>query len=146
MMENDLAAMLSMLAGPLAFGAAYGGVRVGLSELKATSENLARLVQRLDDRLDLMSQTLAYEQKLAESQASIIVAEATSSSWLTTTWRPITMLVFVALVVRSELTGATIPPDLWFTIKLGLGGYLGGRSVEKSVGAITQVMKQKDEV
>jgi hypothetical protein len=93
-----------------------------------------------------MSQTLAYEQKLAESQASIIVAEATSSSWLTTTWRPITMLVFVALVVRSELTGATIPPDLWFTIKLGLGGYLGGRSVEKSVGAITQVMKQKDEV
>jgi len=58
MMENDLAAMLSMLAGPLAFGAAYGGVRVGLSELKATSENLARLVQRLDDRLDLHAERI----------------------------------------------------------------------------------------
>ena len=35
----------------------------------------------------LMSQTLSYEQKLAESQASIIVAEATANSWLTRTWR-----------------------------------------------------------
>ena len=94
----------------------------------------------------LMSQTLAYEQKLAESQASIIVAEATSSSWLTTTWRPITMLTFVALIVWSQFTGMEIPPDLWFVVKLGLGGYLGGRSVEKSVGAITQVMKQKEQV
>jgi hypothetical protein len=94
----------------------------------------------------LMSQTLAYEQKLAESQASIIVAEATSSSWLTTTWRPITMLTFVALIVWSQFTGMEIPPDLWFVVKLGLGGYLGGRSVEKSVGAITQSMKQKEQV
>jgi hypothetical protein len=94
----------------------------------------------------LMSQTLAYEQKLAESQASIIVAEATSSSWLTTTWRPITMLTFVGLIVWSQFTGMEIPPDLWFVVKLGLGGYLGGRSVEKSVGAITQVMKQKEQV
>ena len=94
----------------------------------------------------LMSQTLAYEQKLAESQASVLVAEATSNSWLTRTWRPITMLTFVFLIVWSQFTGMEIPPDLWFVVKLGLGGYLGGRSVEKSVGAITEVMKAKEEV
>ena len=94
----------------------------------------------------LMSQTLTYEQKLAEAQATVIVAEATANSWITRTWRPITMLTFVALVVWSQFTGMEIPPDLWFVIKLGLGGYLGGRSVEKSVGAITEVMKRKEEV
>ena len=93
----------------------------------------------------MMSQTLAYEQKLAESQASIIVAEATANSWLTRTWRPITMLTFVFLVVWSQFTGMEIPPDLWFVIKIGLGGYLGGRSVEKSVGSITKIMKSKEE-
>mgnify|MGYP003635035144 CR=1 FL=1 len=136
------------MSGPLSF---LSGLIKPVSDLvdnlhTSDEERLEAKSVLLELQTGLMSQTLAYEQKLAESQASIIVAEATSSSWLTTTWRPITMLVFVALVVRSELTGATIPPDLWFTIKLGLGGYLGGRSVEKSVGAITQVMKQKDEV
>ena len=94
----------------------------------------------------LMSQTLDYEKQLAESQASVIVAEATANSWLTRTWRPITMLTFVALVVWSQFTGMEIPPDLWFVIKIGLGGYLGGRSVEKSVEGIVRVMKSKEQV
>ena len=94
----------------------------------------------------LMSQTLVYETKLAESQANIIVAEATANSWLTRTWRPITMLTFVALVVWSQFTGLEIPDDLWFVIKLGLGGYVGGRSVEKSVESIVKVMKAKEQV
>jgi hypothetical protein len=94
----------------------------------------------------LMSQTLDYEKQLAQSQASIVVAEATANSWLTRTWRPITMLTFVFLVVYSQFTGTVIPPDMWTVIKIGLGGYLGGRSVEKSVGAITEVMKRKEQV
>jgi hypothetical protein len=94
----------------------------------------------------LMSQTLDYEKRLMESQASIVVAETQANSWLTRTWRPITMLTFVVLVVWSQFTGMVIPDDLWFVIKLGLGGYLGGRSVEKSVGQITQIMKTKSEV
>ena len=94
----------------------------------------------------LMSQTLAYEQRLVESQASVLLAEATSSSWLTRTWRPITMLSFVFLILYSQFTGMEIPDDLWVVLKIGLGGYLGGRSVEKSVGAITEVMKRKEQV
>ena len=59
------------------------------------------------------------------------------------------MLTFVALIVISQFTGMEVPEDLWFVIKLGLGGYLGGRSVEKSVksvGSIVQVMKTKEQV
>jgi hypothetical protein len=136
------------MSGPLSF---LSGLIKPVSDLvdnlhTSDEERLEAKSVLLELQTGLMSQTLAYEQKLAESQASIIVAEATSSSWLTTTWRPITMLTFVGLIVWSQFTGMVIPPDLWFVVKLGLGGYLGGRSVEKSVGAITQVMKQKDEV
>ena len=109
-------------------------------------ERLAAKGVLLELQTGLMSQTLDYEKQLAERQASIIVAEATANSWLTRTWRPITMLTFVFLVVYSQFTGAVIPPDMWTVIKIGLGGYLGGRSVEKSVGAITEVMKRKEQV
>jgi hypothetical protein len=136
------------MSGPLGFLSALIKPVTEMVDNLHTSdeERLEAKAVLLQLQTGLMSQTLAYEQKLAESQASIIVAEATSSSWLTTTWRPITMLTFVALIVWSQFTGMEIPPDLWFVVKLGLGGYLGGRSVEKSVGAITQSMKQKEQV
>ena len=136
------------MSGPLSFIAGLIKPVTNLVDNLHTSDE-----ERLEDKgvllqleTAMMSQTLAYEQKLAESQASIIVAEATANSWLTRTWRPITMLTFVFLVVWSQFTGMEIPPDLWFVIKIGLGGYLGGRSVEKSVGSITKIMKSKEEV
>ena len=94
----------------------------------------------LNMQTQLMTQTLDYEKQIASAQRDIIVAEATANSWLTRTWRPITMLTFVALIVISQFTGMEVPPDLWFVIKLGLGGYLGGRSVEKSVESVVKVM------
>ena len=94
----------------------------------------------------LMTQTLDYEKQLANAQRDIIVSEAQANSWLTRTWRPITMLTLVALVVVAQFTEMEIPPDLWFVIKLGLGGYVGGRSVEKSVSSVVKVMKSKEHV
>ena len=136
------------MSGPLSF---LSGLIKPVTELvdnlhTSDEERLEAKGVLLELQTGLMSQTLAYEQKLAESQASIIVAEATANSWLTRTWRPITMLTFVFLVVYSQFTGTEISPDMWTVIKIGLGGYLGGRSVEKSVGAITEVMKRKEQI
>lgn len=81
------------------------------------------------------------EGQLLEAQKSIIVAEAQSGSWLAQNWRPITMLVFVALITAHWL-GWTAPNIseaqvlvLLEIVKVGLGGYVVGRSVEKSVKA-----------
>ena len=136
------------MSGPLSFISGLIKPVTGLIESLHTSdeERLAAKAVLLELQTGLMSQTLDYEKQLAQSQASIIVAEATANSWLTRTWRPITMLTFVALVVWSQFTGMVIPPDLWFVIKIGLGGYLGGRSVEKSVEGVVKVMKSKEQV
>ena len=136
------------MSGPLSFIAGLIKPVTDLVDNLHTSdeERLAAKGVLLQLQTGLMSQTLDYEKQLAQSQANIIVAEATANSWLTRTWRPITMLTFVALVVWSQFTGMEIPPDLWFVIKIGLGGYLGGRSVEKSVASITEIMKAKEQV
>jgi len=77
--------------------------------------------------------------KELEAAASVITAEATSDSWLTRSWRPITMLTFVALVAAHWLgfTAPNISPDeiasLLDIVKIGLGGYMVSRGAEKSI-------------
>jgi hypothetical protein len=92
---------------------------------------------------------LAQKGELVElgEAASIIRAEAQSGSWMATNWRPLTMLVFVFIIANNyiiapymALFGAAnvvldVPPDLWDLIKIGLGGYVVGRSAEKGIRA-----------
>jgi len=78
-----------------------------------------------------------------ESQASVIVAEANGQSWLQRNWRPITMMVIVAIVANNYLIFPYVSmftdkvvvlelPDKLFTLMtLGLSGYIVGRTVEK---------------
>lgn len=91
---------------------------------------------------------LAADTDIVKAGASIIKAEAESASWLTRSWRPITMLTFTALIVARWLGFAA--PDLneaeylalWDIVQLGLGGYVIGRSAEKIVPAIAEAMKK----
>ena len=84
------------------------------------------------------------EQEL-NAQKEVIVAEATGHSWLQRNWRPITMLVFVYIVAHNyivaplfSLKELPIPPDMWSLLKIGIGGYVIGRSVEKTVPLIVR--------
>jgi len=77
--------------------------------------------------------------KELEAAASVITTEANSESWITRSWRPITMLTFVALVAAHWLgyTAPNITPDeiasLLDIVKIGLGGYMVSRGAEKSI-------------
>ncbi|MGJ8680501.1 3TM-type holin [Paraglaciecola sp.] len=82
---------------------------------------------------DLLSKVLDYETKLLESKTQIITAEANGQSWIQRNWRPITMLTFLVLVVLDSfgLLAFRLSEDAWTLLKIGLGGYVAGRSVEK---------------
>lgn len=74
---------------------------------------------------------------LAALGRDVVVAEAKGESWLQRNWRPLVMLWFAGLVGAHWL-GFTAPNiteqvvlSLLGLVKLGLGGYVVGRSTEK---------------
>ena len=97
---------------------------------------------------ELYRQLLQHSSELNLAAADIIKAEAASGSWLAASWRPITMLTFVALIVARWLgwTAENIQPEeylkLWDIVELGLGGYVIGRSVEKVAPSLAGVLKR----
>lgn len=106
-------------------------MQLQLAQLAATKEG-----QELDAQL-----------KQALAAAGIVQAEAQSSNWLTSSWRPLTMLTFVTLIV-CRMFGWTSTHvteqeylQLWQLVELGLGGYVIGRSVEKVAPAVAGAFK-----
>ena len=102
------------------------------------------------DKAKLELIRLEQEGKLTElkAQAQIINTEAASEHWLAANWRPITMLIFVGLIV-ARWFGWAAPNlaeeeyiKLWSIVELGLGGYVIGRSVEKIVPTIAGALKK----
>lgn len=98
---------------------------------------------------EVLTQLLAHQNQIESAAASIIKTEAASSHWLASNWRPLTMIVFVALIVARWFgwSAPNLQPDeyikLWDIVQLGLGGYVIGRSVEKIAPSITDVLKNK---
>lgn len=98
---------------------------------------------------------LAADTEFAKSQAEVVVAEAKSDSWLAANWRPITMLTFVAIIVWNYIVVGTIgafvdrinpvdvPVEMWGLLKLGIGGYIGVRTVEKVVPQVAAALNKK---
>lgn len=116
-------------------------VRDIIDNISTTDEERIELSNQLAEmQFRMQEKVLDYETKLMEYQASVISAEAKGESWLQRSWRPITMLIFVFLVVLKWL-GVTPPGitesvelQLMSLIKIGLGGYIIGRSGEKIMG------------
>ena len=82
--------------------------------------------------------------KLQEMQTSIIISES-KGNFLQRSWRPILMLSFGFIVLYSKfiapafgLPNAVLESDFWDLLKLGVGGYVVGRSAEK----ITETIKK----
>ena len=79
--------------------------------------------------------------KELEGAIKIITAEASGESWLQRNWRPLLMLWFAGLVGAHWLgyTPPNLPEsvvvNLLDIVQVGVGGYVLGRSAEKTVKA-----------
>ena len=91
----------------------------------------------------IFERVMDYEKELLSSKANIIVAEAQGQSWLQRSWRPITMLTFLSLVVADSFGWLASPlaSEAWTLLQIGLGGYVVGRSMEKIAPKISDAIK-----
>jgi hypothetical protein len=88
---------------------------------------------------------------LLKAQAGIIMAEANGHSWLQRNWRPMLMLIFMIIIANNYIIHPylslftekslelEVPQNLWDLLKIGVGGYVVGRSGE----TITKLWKAK---
>lgn len=82
--------------------------------------------------------------KSQKIQADIINTEA-KGNFLQRSWRPILMLGFGFVVLYSKfiapafnLPNTELEPDFWELLRLGIGGYVIGRSAEKITKSVTE--------
>jgi hypothetical protein len=98
---------------------------------------------------ELSMQLMMNSATVEKAAADIILAEAKSESWITSSWRPILMLVITAIVAWNFLLAPLIelavelstnnriplsidlPSELWTLLTVGVGGYVMGRSGER---------------
>jgi hypothetical protein len=105
--------------------------------------------QKAKAEAEMMKALLAHQAEIEGAAAKIIQTEAASSHWLAANWRPLTMLVFVCLIV-ARWFGWAAPNlseaeyvKLWSIVEFGLGGYVVGRSVEKIAPSIADAMRKR---
>ncbi|MFY7926230.1 MAG: 3TM-type holin, partial [Aquidulcibacter sp.] len=141
----------------------WAAFRIGSGEVPMIGALLPALVPILGDALkrlfpdaearqraeaELNAALLARAGELEKAAADIIKAEAQSEHWLAACWRPILMLTFGLLIVARWL-GWSAPGiseaealKLWNIVEIGLGGYVIGRSAEKTLPRIVEVLRR----
>ena len=103
----------------------------------AFDQNLTSEEERLAKKNEVVKYLQDSLNDLREMQADIIKAEATGN-WLQRSWRPVVMLCFAFIVMYNEaislmfsLPRTELSTDFWGLLKVGVGGYVFGRSAEK---------------
>jgi len=106
-------------------------------------------LKRIELQQALQAAVLERTSEIERAAAEVVRAEAQGQSWLQRTWRPITMLVFVGLIVARWL-GWSAPNlgdaevlKLWDIVEIGLGGYVIGRSAEKILPGVVSSLQKK---
>ena len=126
----------SMLAGPA--GGAVGSMLASALGVDSTPDAVADAIKTDPQAAIKIRQIEAQlEQTRLEVRGQAVQAEAKGESWLQRNWRPLTMVWFSFLVgaywfgyTPEKLSDAAVL-SLFGLIKLGLGGYVIGRSAEK---------------
>jgi hypothetical protein len=124
-------------------GSGIGGQIAEIVNKRVTDRDLA---QKLEHEITTL--VITKQAEAVNAAAEIVKTEAGSANWLAASWRPITMLTFVALIVARWL-GWSAPNlseaevlSLWDIVELGLGGYVIGRSAEKILPAVAETFKK----
>ncbi len=131
----------------LGIGKIVGGVKDIIAHFVHSPEDRAQANLELGKiQHSAVQNALNFEIKQVRAQADIIIAEA-KSGWLTRNWRPLLMLTFMAIIVNNFLIWpystelGIVAKELDFPVwmqellKIGVGGYIGGRSAEKIIPA-----------
>ena len=99
---------------------------------------------KLKAKKEITNVVLTNLTEIADYQKEVLVTELQGNK-LQRNWRPIVMLMFAFIVVYSKfiapafsLPNTNLESDFWELLRLGIGGYVIGRSAEKISKIVTK--------
>jgi len=118
----------------------------GLDKLFTSDDERLKAQNLLEQIRNQLKTTLIQAfTEVIQARKEVIIAEM-GGNWLQRSWRPILMLMFGFIIANEYIISPyvqalfdtvlpvhPISPDMWAVLKLGIGGYIGGRSIEKAV-------------
>ena len=113
-------------------------------------EKLTQKAALMKLSMSFLEKGLDFELAQVQAKTAIIMAETKSDSWVTRNWRPVTMLAFVGAILGYwfGLTPDSVPEEavlaMFSLVKIGLGGYVVGRSAEKVAVPLMKAFKEKE--
>ena len=117
------------------------------------SDLISEFIEDPDKRAEfehrLRSQLLQQESDFVNAARDVVVSEAQGESWLQRNWRPLIMLSFGSILVNNYIlvpwlialgvdnaAVLDIPEGMWGLLTMGLGGYVVGRTIEKTGSSV----------
>ena len=125
------------------------GAGGGTKALETTLRAIDGLHTSAEEKGSLRSSVVS---SFVEAQSRVIAQEAAVGG-IAAVWRPILMLMFGTIILWATVAETfgypapkvTLNPELWGLLKLGIGGYIGGRSLEKVIHMVSPLKrKQRD--
>lgn len=118
-----------------------------IDKIDKSDEKLEMQLKYKQLLMEIEGSMINYENKLLESQSQIVQSESKGESWLQRNWRPILMLICMAIVFNNymlvpyfNIPMATLDDHIWNLIQMGVGGYVAGRSLEKITENLAPVL------
>lgn len=128
----------------------FDGIGDLISKFKLSPEEQVQAQQAmLTLERDYQMKCMDVDLQIAQAQAAVVGDEVKSESVLARNWRPILMLTFTYIIAHNyviapmfSIHSLTLPPDMWDLLKLGMGGYIIGRSAEKLAPHAVDILKK----
>jgi len=139
------------LAAKLAMGLVNGPL------MKIIEAHVADQAVRRKLAAEMEQQVQAHLTRTAELGQQVVMAEVQSEHWLSRSWRPMLMLLLMGFLLFAGLVlpladviagrpipfqprWQMLPQGFWDFLAIGMGGYIGGRSLEKVAGAVASAV------
>jgi hypothetical protein len=119
----------------------------GIGELATSIRSAITGDLSTDQKTEIEKSLHKLESDTLRYQSEVVIAEA-RGGWLQRNWRPILMLTITFIIANNYVLypyaslftdraiALDLPPALWGLMKIGVGGYIVGRSGEKIAGIL----------
>ena len=124
------------------------GVKAALDSVGGLAKSIRTAITGVDPekQAEIEKMLVEAEGKARQAQTEIIMAEAQGQSWMQRNWRPLLMMVIIIIVANNfiiypymsiftdKVKVLDLPDKLWTLMEIGVGGYILGRTAEKTMG------------